>query len=156
MSFDFEDLSDAVCRYGSVARVVVADVRGSAPREIGAAMLVWQDGQSGTIGGGALEYEAVDRARAVLGGGKPRLDQCPLGPSLGQCCGGSVTLLTERWDTKTLGDLGEGPVARAASGSGSMPLTVSRVLKTARGEGIEIQPQLLAGWMIEPLTQRKR
>jgi xanthine dehydrogenase accessory factor len=49
-----------------VARVVVAAVDGSTPREAGAAMLVWADGQSGTIGGGALEFAAADRARKAL------------------------------------------------------------------------------------------
>ena len=52
-------------------------------------MLVWEGGQSGTIGGGALEFQArAERHR-------DRLDRVPLGPALGQCCGGAVTLLTE-------------------------------------------------------------
>ena len=55
--FDREELIEACKIHGTVARVVIADVAGSAPREVGAAMLVWQSGQSGTIGGGTLEFD---------------------------------------------------------------------------------------------------
>ena len=58
MSFSMVDMQRAV-RAGPVARVVVADVKGSAPREVGAAMLVTADDTSGTIGGGALEFGAI-------------------------------------------------------------------------------------------------
>ena len=112
MSFvlDAEGLRGALARDGRVARVVVASVRGSAPREPGAAMLVWEAssgaGQSGTIGGGALEWRAAARARALLAaGGAPALDRHALGPGLGQCCGGAVTLVTEVLDA-----VPEGPI----------------------------------------------
>ena len=59
MGFDVEALRRAVEAHGRVARVVIAEVKGSAPREVGAAMLVWDGGQAGTIGGGALELEAA-------------------------------------------------------------------------------------------------
>jgi xanthine dehydrogenase accessory factor len=91
MSFDLDTLREAVARHRRVARVVVAQTRGSVPREVGAAMLVWADGQSGTIGGGTLEFEAVARAR---GAGRDRVDRIALGPGVGQCCGGAVVLLT--------------------------------------------------------------
>jgi len=119
-------------------------------------MIVWEDGQSGTIGGGALEFEAAANAREVLRTGNARIDQCPLGPSLGQCCGGAVTLLTERWDSDTLSELCGGPVARSATGQTPMPISVSRLLKAARGEGTEPATQILDGWMIEPLTHTQR
>lgn len=70
MSFDLEGLRAAVARQGRVVRVVVAGHKGSSPREAGAAMLVWASGQSGTIGGGALEYLAIDHARAMLARGE--------------------------------------------------------------------------------------
>ena len=54
MAFDVESLRKAVITHGRVARVVIAEVRGSSPREVAAAMLVWDGGQSGTIGGGTL------------------------------------------------------------------------------------------------------
>ena len=62
MGFEVDALRAAVAAHGRVIRVVVAEVRGSAPREVGAAMLVWSGGQSGTIGGGALEFEAAETA----------------------------------------------------------------------------------------------
>ena len=78
MSFDLEALREAVAREGRVARVLVAEAKGSAPREAGAAMLVWDGGQSGTIGGGALEFEAAARARAMLAaGGTPLTEVIP-------------------------------------------------------------------------------
>ena len=71
--FDLDVLRKAVADHGPVARVVIADVKGSSPREVGAAMLVWAGGQAGTIGGGALEWQAATRARAMLGAGGTRL-----------------------------------------------------------------------------------
>ena len=99
MTLDTDALRAALDAHGAVARVVVAEARGSAPREAGAAMLVWADGIDGTIGGGRLEWEAIARARDVLHDGSPRVDRIPLGPALGQCCGGAVTLVTERLET---------------------------------------------------------
>ena len=64
--FDLDALSAALAAHGRVARVVIAGFEGSSPREVGASMLVWAEGQSGTIGGGALEFEATGRARAML------------------------------------------------------------------------------------------
>lgn len=77
--------------------VTVAAVEGSAPREAGAKMIVFADRLVGTIGGGALEQTAIDLARRDLSspGGGARLESLPLGPALGQCCGGRVTLLLE-------------------------------------------------------------
>ena len=106
MSFALDPgvLRDALERHGRVARVVVAAVRGSAPRGPGASMLVWPGGQSGTVGGGALEWTAASDARALLkAGGAPEARRRPLGPGLGQCCGGSVTLVTEVLDAVPTG-----------------------------------------------------
>ena len=52
MGFDLDALTQAARQHGPIARVVVADVVGSTPRDTGASMLVWKTGQSGTIGGG--------------------------------------------------------------------------------------------------------
>jgi len=80
-----------------VVRVDVLGTKGSAPREAGAFMLVWQDGQSGTIGGGVLEWNAASRAREMLAGGVARdVQSVALGPEIGQCCGGRVELGFER------------------------------------------------------------
>ncbi|MCK0168927.1 xanthine dehydrogenase accessory protein XdhC [Jannaschia sp. S6380] len=98
MSLDVARLERALDAHGAVARVVVIEARGSAPREAGTEMLVWADGFDGTIGGGALEWRALALARAVLEAGAPRVERMSLGPSLGQCCGGAVTLAIERLD----------------------------------------------------------
>jgi len=80
-------------------RVSVVATRGSAPREAGAAMLVTGDGIEGTIGGGALEWEAMAQARAMLEDGCAPVERTvSLGPGLGQCCGGAVTLRFEPAD----------------------------------------------------------
>ena len=77
----------------AAVRVEVTGTKGSTPREAGAFMLVWEDGQSGTIGGGALEWGAVQRAREMLLHGVLRDAQSvALGPDIGQCCGGRVEL----------------------------------------------------------------
>jgi xanthine dehydrogenase accessory factor len=72
-------------------------VRGSSPREAGTFMLISEDAQVGTIGGGALEYMVIDRARQVLRAGEHEdsLD-IPLGPEIGQCCGGRVDVALKR------------------------------------------------------------
>lgn len=80
----------------AAALVEVIGVEGSAPRYRGAAMGVSATDVIGTIGGGALEAEAVRAARRMLdeGGTRLEIDQ-PLGPEIGQCCGGRVSLLIE-------------------------------------------------------------
>ena len=154
--FDRDALLAAVARHGRVARVVIAGFDGSAPRETGAAMLVWCDGQSGSIGGGALEWQAVCAARTMLTDGRrTRLDRVPLGPGLGQCCGGAVTLLTEVHDAPTVASLPKDVVARATDGR-AMPLAVKRLLANARSMGKTPDSQLLQGWLIEPVSRPLR
>lgn len=77
-------------------------VRGSSPREAGTFMLVSDEAQTGTIGGGALEYMVIDRARQVLRDGEHEdsLD-IPLGPEIGQCCGGRVDVSLRRVTRRT-------------------------------------------------------
>lgn len=84
-----------------LVRVVVATVRGSAPREPGTCMLVSETGTLGTIGGGNLEWQAIGAARALLTADASlecvRLNRLVLGRELGQCCGGVVQLWLERF-----------------------------------------------------------
>ena len=95
------------------ALVTVLATEGSAPREAGVKMAVWDDGQAGTIGGGNLEFLASGQARAMLAAGAGfAIQDYPLGPLLQQCCGGRVRLLIERvggrdapWLTVALGRL---------------------------------------------------
>jgi xanthine dehydrogenase accessory factor len=147
MGFELDILRDTVARHGQVTRIVIAAVRGSSPREVGAAMLVWKDGQSGTIGGGTLEFEAAQAARV----GSTGISQHALGPDLGQCCGGAVTLLSETYDTESIANLGDAVIARTVGAVITMPLAVKRLLAHARAQGIAPETQLLDGWMIEPV-----
>jgi len=80
---------------GTPAIVVeVKATQGSAPREAGTRMLVSAGEALGTIGGGHLEWLAIDTARRMLANGDAAAVErhYPLGPALGQCCGGAVTL----------------------------------------------------------------
>ena len=159
MSFAPDPLRAAVASHGRVARVVIAGHEGSAPREAGAAMLVRADGQSGTIGGGALEWEAARRARAMLAGGpQARVERVPLGPAMGQCCGGAVTLVAEIWDGERLDALADAPlVARpvAHDAPESAPLAVQRLQAQARS-GRAVPLTLTGGWLVEPVAAPAR
>lgn len=90
---------------GHVALVTLADAEGSTPREAGARMIVTSAGDIlGTIGGGTLEYRLIAEAQAALHDQNwvTQLRDIPLGPELGQCCGGRLTYLIE---TFALADL---------------------------------------------------
>ncbi|MGI9301961.1 MAG: xanthine dehydrogenase accessory protein XdhC [Gammaproteobacteria bacterium] len=81
--------------------VTVADTRGSTPREVGAKMVVSEDTSVGTVGGGQLEHKSIELARELLHASskeanRATLRRFPLGPSLGQCCGGVALMLFER------------------------------------------------------------
>jgi xanthine dehydrogenase accessory factor len=76
--------------------VTVSEARGSTPREAGAIMIVSADGIWGTIGGGQLEFMAIGNARDMLGGGGTGELDVPLGPEIGQCCGGRTRLTFQR------------------------------------------------------------
>ena len=82
--------------------VSVHSTRGSVPREKGAWMGVFAKNFIGTVGGGHLEFEALASARKrLLGEGREALVGFTLGPALGQCCGGEVTL---RFEPVSAGD----------------------------------------------------
>jgi xanthine dehydrogenase accessory factor len=79
--------------------VQITRTAGSAPREAGTWMLVGATEVHGTIGGGHLEWEAIALARGLLAGAgaaSPIERHYALGPTLGQCCGGTVDLRIER------------------------------------------------------------
>jgi xanthine dehydrogenase accessory factor len=78
--------------------------QGSAPRETGTRMLVAADEVQGTVGGGHLEWQAIASARERLAAGvhEPVEHHYPLGPALGQCCGGTMTLRTSALDAGAL------------------------------------------------------
>ena len=86
--------------------VQVIHTQGSVPREAGTRMLVSAEAVTGTIGGGHLELQAIRQARTMLANGaaEPHDQHFALGPSLGQCCGGALTLRTQVLDAATLAD----------------------------------------------------
>ena len=88
---------------GTCAMVSVTRAEGSVPREEGARMVVTRDGFHGTIGGGTLEWKALAEAQRLLGK-QPQAKMLTqsLGPDLGQCCGGRVTLAIECFDASSL------------------------------------------------------
>ncbi|KEI73430.1 xanthine dehydrogenase accessory protein XdhC [Endozoicomonas elysicola] len=77
--------------------VTILGSAGSAPRKSGSKMLVTADQCFDTIGGGQLEFLLIQKARELLlnDHSEPVLEHFPLGPKLGQCCGGSVSALLE-------------------------------------------------------------
>ncbi len=176
MTTTVQELKDFLGRTGPLALVAVARTRGSTPREKGAFMLVSAEGSHGTIGGGQLEYMAIDKARQMLrhlfsplegemspqateGGAaevrrplasrkqretsgpaavtppdgfafgadeakslassdraSTRLD-IPLGPEIGQCCGGRVEVLVRPVDAALAAEL----VAAAEADEARLP-----------------------------------
>jgi len=103
--------------HGTCAMVSVVGVEGSAPREVGARIVVTPLGFHGSIGGGTLEWHAIAKAQTLLG--KPtqhKLSSHSLGPDLGQCCGGRVRLVTEVFDAYDLA-MAKDYASREAEGS---------------------------------------
>jgi xanthine dehydrogenase accessory factor len=121
MTHWLDALAELSARGEPAVLVTVLRADGSTPREAGAKMVVSAAAVHGTVGGGHLELQAIGSARELLAaseaGGRPSplSRDFGLGPSLGQCCGGSVTLLFEavlpaRWRVALFG---AGHVGRA-------------------------------------------
>ena len=143
MSFDLAQVNAAIAQHGSIYRVVIAVIKGSSPRELGASMLLWPGGQNGTIGGGALEYQASQSP-------KPGLRSYPLGPELGQCCGGHVTLLTEYFNSPVQAtDL----FVRQIEGDLPLPLSMARLQRAIRNGSSMAAFLCSGGWFAEPVEQ---
>jgi xanthine dehydrogenase accessory factor len=123
-------------RGGPGVLVRVTATEGSVPREAGTWMAVWPDALTGTIGGGQLEFQAVREERAWLAGDEAieGTRRYPLGPSLGQCCGGVVFLAFRRIDPVDVSELREelgadlSPVA--LFGGGHVGAALARLLAT--------------------------
>lgn len=90
-----DELADLCAADEQAVLVTVAGIRGSAPREIGAKMIVTARETIGTIGGGQLEYQCTRIAVGLLQETQLLLRSFPLGSSMGQCCGGVVEILFE-------------------------------------------------------------
>jgi xanthine dehydrogenase accessory factor len=97
-----EDIRDFLSRERACVLVEVASAAGSTPRDTDAWMLVSKDRTFATIGGGQLEFMAIDHARKLVQGAKADLRMAiPLGPEIGQCCGGHVALSFKKVDADT-------------------------------------------------------
>lgn len=106
MALRAADIGAFIARKAKVVLVRIASVEGSTPRDTDAFMLVSEKDMRGTIGGGQLEFIAIDTARQVLRSGMLEKDlDIPLGPEIGQCCGGRVGLALELVTDKVAADL---------------------------------------------------
>ncbi|WP_102960172.1 xanthine dehydrogenase accessory protein XdhC [Mangrovicella endophytica] len=138
--------------------VTVAEARGSTPREAGVRMIVTPDDVTGTIGGGRLEFNAIERARRMLHDGeRVAMMKVPLGPAIGQCCGGSVSLQLEMADAALLSRVeaqeraerdsrpavmifGAGPTGQALTAA-LAPLPFAITLIDSRRDRLDVAPQ---------------
>lgn len=97
----FSKWFDAVqhCEQDGEAYVIatVLGGAGSIPRDQGSKMVITANGQFDTLGGGHLEFKVTEQARELIAKNEAgnQVQHFPLGASLGQCCGGSVTVLFE-------------------------------------------------------------
>jgi xanthine dehydrogenase accessory factor len=141
-------IRETIERHGKAGLLSVVGAAGSVPRETGARIVLQPDGGFyGTIGGGRLEYEAIAAARAALAAGRGAaiFRDWPLGPNLGQCCGGAVKTLSETFDATDLLSVqqleqaekagafvahsrldGDGRIARRVAEAGAQPEEVPR------------------------------
>lgn len=96
--------------------VRIAQAQGSTPREAGATMIVSAQSSAGTIGGGQLELHCIDLAREMLGNAEAAKHiDIPLGPQMGQCCGGRVMVMLEKATAAHLEALRESEAKAAAA-----------------------------------------
>lgn len=117
----FSKWYDAVqaCEKSGEAYVIatVLGAAGSIPRDQGSKMVITANSQCDTLGGGHLEFKVTEKARELIANNKAgnNVEHFPLGASLGQCCGGSVTVLFETFIQQGmhLTVFGAGHVAKA-------------------------------------------
>ena len=143
MTADWISQARQALQQGPAALVTILATEGSAPRGPGARMVVTENGLAGTIGGGALEHQSMAQARKILAlaPGSWRIQDYPLGPLLGQCCGGRVRLLLEH--------LGEVP-----DGEGPFEVTLSERVERRLLPGDGRSPATDAAAPPDPLTAR--
>jgi len=113
------DISAFLSRNPAAIVAELTEVRGSSPRAAGTFMLIGAGETIGTIGGGALEHMVIERARQVIRTGESAGDDLdvPLGPEIGQCCGGRVNVEMRLVDDRKAGEL----LRRAAADEAEQP-----------------------------------
>ena len=142
---------DLIGREGAVVRASLVGVRGSAPREAGAMMLItgteiWQ-----TIGGGTLEFEVMAGARDLIAAPdaawRRKVITAALGPDMGQCCGGQVRVLLERFGAAEDATLAALEACRVVAHplSGDDPLTDGGDAAPGRDGDVFLAPVVLPG-----------
>ena len=135
----FRRLVDAIEAEGAAALVTLIRVEGSSPREAWTRMVVRPSGGfHGTIGGGALEWQALAAAQAALarGRGPASRRSLALGPELAQCCGGRVEWRVETFDRRDADELGR--IAAAESQGGAVAARIGaggRIERTVKTPG---------------------
>ena len=156
MALDYSTLKKVVNSNGPVARILILEVKGSTPRGSGTDMYVWAGGIHGTIGGGNLEFEAIKSAHKLFETRKTNIKSYPLGPQLGQCCGGFVKIVTEYYDEKDVVNLrNENLNVRSISGTTEAPQTVKELVKKYSTRRISLDHTLSNGWLIEKIITEK-
>lgn len=152
MAFDLKILREKVLLHGSVCRTVIVETKGSVPRETGTEMLIWEGGQRGTIGGGALEFQATKKS---FDG--EYLKTVPLGPNLGQCCGGSVTIVNEIFNLDRLDRMNSKKFfSRQVAGSNKKPHSILKLENNINNKSGEKERCLFSkGWLIESIKTNK-
>jgi xanthine dehydrogenase accessory factor len=109
------ELADFFAPHQPIIACELTSVRGSSPREQGTFVLVSMGSIFGTIGGGALEYMVIDHARRLIAEGRAEeAMDVPLGPEIGQCCGGRVGVSLRHADAGVRADLVERVAAEEA------------------------------------------
>lgn len=133
----------------SYVLITAITAAGSTPRESGCKMVVTGESQYDTIGGGHLEFDAINKARKYLIDGKQKQDivAYPLSSKLGQCCGGAVKLLFEVYvnHQQHIAVFGAGHVAAAL-----VPILAQLPLQIS---WIDSRQELFASNIIEKLPQ---
>lgn len=177
-----QGLSKVLEDNNGAVRVSAVKAEGSAPCRIGSAMTITESGFYGTIGGGALEMAALKSARDMLSASSASLQKSwlraeqdfPLGPALGQCCGGRVRLLFERLtalEANTISTIvrmqsgkdillrplsGGHPMEQSGDcgvGSSGWPLSVRSAVQEMHSGIRPWAAMLVGGWFLEPLGQ---
>ena len=157
MSFDFQKTNECIKSHGKIARVLILKTFGSAPRDEGTTMLIWDSGQFGTIGGGELEYQVTRLAKKIIIDNKgSRIKKFSLGPDMGQCCGGAVELLIEILDETKVKfiSVDNGFFARPVF-KDEKSLNVQALIKSYRNKSVPIKTSFKDGWLFEPVTKEK-
>ena len=155
MTLNLEEIEQLVAEHEEIIRVLIVATQGSTPRDTGTRMLVWTKGQKGTIGGGALEYKILDICRQRLAGGNqnPLVISQPLGPGLGQCCGGHVKFVLEYFSIDEVNSIKAKTTDQTIYGRPIERDIDSKMVKNF--PSVENLPVFKDGWLLELLVTCK-